>query len=167
MRRKFCLSLFVLFALAAFGGESRGQSVLREREFRPDRAGELTSLVWKLREVKEVSSSAVGFGSAKGEFFKLSEEILRLGSERDFEQMVGDENVVVKVMGLVCLAQLGGEHSRGLLRLHTTDGRPVRVAEGCVIYDTTVGKLARRLLAEPNFLGHGKKRAAEAGAAHD
>jgi hypothetical protein len=168
VKGKFCLSLFLLAALAALPHESRGQSLLRPREFRsPDSAYELTWLVWKLREVEAISSRAVGFGGAKGEFFKLSEEILRLGAEEDFRRMIGDGNVTVKVMGLVCLAQLGVERHGDLLRLHSSDGRRVRVSKGCVSYETTVGEIARRLLAEPGFLGHGEKRAAGAGAPRD
>jgi len=167
VKRKFCLSLFVPAALAGAVHESRGQSVLRPREFRsPDRAYELTSLVWKLRQAKTVSARSAGYGTG-GEFFKLSEEVLLVGTGRDFRRMIEDENVIVKAMGLVCLARSGGEHGRELLRLHTSDARPVMVVKDCIVYDTTVGEIARRLLAEPNFLGHEKREAARTGAARD
>ena len=178
MKRRVHLSLFKrrvylsLFALAALFGlslaEARGQSVPRPREFRsPDRAYEMTSLVWKLRSVEVISSRAVGFAGVRGEFFKLSEEVLRLGTEEDFRRMIEDENVSVRVMGLVCLAQLGVARHGDLLRRHSSDGREVRLTEGCLTHETTVGEIARRLLSEPSFLGHEKRPAAVAGAAHN
>lgn len=168
MKMKFCLPLLALAALAGPPHESRGQSALRPREFRaPSDAYELTALVRKLRGVKAVTASAVGFASAKGEFFKLSEEILRVGTAEDFKRMAEDENVVVRVMGLVCLAQLGvGQHGE-VLRSHLHDASGVALTVGCIRHDTTVGEIARRLLADPNFLGHEDQRASRARAAHD
>ena len=126
----------------------------------PDRRYELTSLVFELRGVKEVSGSRVGWGGRAGAFFLLSEEFLRYGTEDDFKQMLDDRNPVVRVMGLVCLAQLDAGDRAALIGSRVGDGGEVRLFVGCVTTRATVGGIASRLLSDPNFLGHRSKPSA-------
>jgi hypothetical protein len=101
-----------------------------------------------------VTSRTPGWGSRPGEFYLLSEEMLRYGSAGDFERLAEDENPVARVMGLVCLAQADAEKSAAVLPLHFGDKAVLFVSDSCVTREMTVGQIARRLLSEPNFLGH-------------
>jgi hypothetical protein len=153
--RKLLSSLPILLALCGLCAQARGQPAGPRPEFHtPDRRYEFTSLAFKLRGVKRVTSRTPGWTAAVGEFFRLSEEMLRYGSAGDFERLAEDENPVVRVMGLVCLARADPEKSAAVLPLHFGDQAVVDVSHNCVTYETTVGRLARRLLSEPNFLGH-------------
>lgn len=162
MRRQICL-FFVAVTMSP-GGCARihGQTVDRTQTFRtPDKRYEVRSIVWKLRSLKLVSSATPGW-SPPGEFYKLSLELLRYGSEDEFEKLLKDENPLVRVMGLVCLAQLDFEKHSQTLRAHAIDQAVVALSDGCVISHPTVGRIAGMLLQNPDFLGH-KRAGALAG----
>ncbi|HEV2881441.1 MAG TPA: hypothetical protein VGX24_09215 [Pyrinomonadaceae bacterium] len=155
MRRQTCL-FFVIAAAILLGGcvQAHGQTVDRNQPFRtPDRRYELRSIVWKLRTVRQVSSRTPGW-SPPGEFFKLSVELLRYGNEAEFQKLLKDENPILRVMGLVCLAQLDFEKHSQTLREHAIDKAIVALADQCTIADLTVGRIAGMLLKNPDFLGH-------------
>ncbi len=158
--RRLRHSVLIFVALCGTCAAARGQSARPTRELRsPDSGYEFTSLVFKLRSIKLASSRTPGW-SGPGEFFKLSEELLRYGSARDFERLAEDESPVVRVMGLVCLAQVDPARYAAVLPLRLGDRATVSVARDCVLYETTVGELALRLLTEPNFFGHAGGREA-------
>ena len=151
--RKVCLS-FSIALLCGLCPGVRGQIRPARAEFRsPDGRYEFTSSLFKLRSVKRVSSRTPGW-SGPGEFFKLSEELLRYGSAGDFERLIEDKNPVIRVMGLVCLARADPERSAAVLPLHFGDKGIVHVSHNCVTYEATVGEIAGRLSSAPNFLGH-------------
>lgn len=155
MRRQICL--FFVALTMSLGGCARvhGQAVDRTQPFRtPDKRYEVRSIVWKLRSLKQISSATPGWASQPGEFYRLSVELLRYGSADEFEKLLKDENPLVRVMGLVCLAQLDFEKHSRTLRAHAIDKAVVTLAHECVISHPTVGRIAGMLLENPDFLGH-------------
>lgn len=154
MRRQICLFFVAVTMLLGGCARVHGQTVDRKQPFRtPDKRYEVRSIVWKLRSLKQVSSATPGW-SPPGEFYKLSVELLRYGSEDEFEKLLKDENPLVRVMGLVCLAQLDFEKHTQTLRAHAIDKAVVTLAHGCEISHPTVGRIAGMLLKNPDFLGH-------------
>jgi hypothetical protein len=154
MRRQTCLRFVFVAILLAGCVPVQGQTVDRARPFRtPDRRYELRSIVWKLRTVKQVSSATPGW-TPPGEFFKLSLELLRYGNEDEFRKLLTDDNPILRVMGLVCLAQLDFEKHSQTLREHATDQAVVALADQCTVSNLTVGRIAGMLLKQPDFLGH-------------
>jgi len=154
MRQQTCVLFISVTLLLGSCFQVHGQRVDRHQPFRtPNKRYELRSAVWKLRTVKEVSSATPGW-SPPGEFFKLSEELLRYGNEGEFKKLLEDENPIVKVMGLVCLAQLDFEKHSPILRAHAIDQEVVVLHDQCLVSNIRVGQIAKMLLENPNFLGH-------------
>ena len=147
---------FFISSVLLLGGsfQVHGQTIDRHAPFRtPNKRYELRSIVWELRTIKEVSSIAPGW-SPPGEFFLLSEDLLHYGNEEDFKKLLKDVNPVVRVMGLVCLAQTDFEKYAPTLRTFLIDKAEIDLAHHCTIGRTTVSEIAERLLKDPNFLGH-------------
>jgi len=114
----------------------------------------------KLRSVAILSDYELVGWSGKHEFFELSKEFLRAGTERDFKRFLSDRNPVVRAMGILCLAQTDLYKHFLTLLSHTKDKEEVYLAHGCIISRITVGEFANRLLANPYFLEpEGKKPA--------
>ncbi|MFL6231130.1 MAG: hypothetical protein ACJ741_20320 [Pyrinomonadaceae bacterium] len=159
--KRFQLSCFIFVVLLGNYYQAHGQSLAPGRGFHaPSRKYELTSLLFRLRLVKEVSSKVVGWG-VRGEFFLLSEDILRVGDEGDFKRMLDDENPIVRAMGLICLAQSNAVKHADALRSRLGDDGQVGLLVGCVGRRARVGEIASMLLADPDFLGHSSKRTPE------
>jgi len=154
MYKQTCLFFITVTILLGSCLQVHGQTFDRNQPFRtPNKRYELRSIVWKLRTVKEVSSATPGW-SPPGEFFLLSEELLRYGNEEEFKKLLEDENPIVKVMGLVCLAQLDFEKHSQTLRAHAIDKEVVVLHAQCSVINLKVGQIAEMLLKNPNFLGH-------------
>lgn len=114
----------------------------------------------KLKSVDVLSDYELVGWTGKHEFFQLSKEFLRDGTEGDFKRFLSDRNPVVRAMGLLCLAQTDFDKHFLTLLSNTKDKEEVSLAHGCVISRITVGEFANRLLANPYFLEpEGKKPA--------
>lgn len=118
-----------------------------------DRAANFRNAVEKLRSVKVIGGSATGFTLTPGEFFTLAQECLKNGTREDFKGLLEDRNPVVRVMGLVCLAQSDQAAYAEVAEAHKGDSAAVSYMIGCVIRHATVGRIAERLVKEPFFLG--------------
>jgi hypothetical protein len=118
-----------------------------------DRAANFRAAVEKLRSVEVVGGSATGFTLAPGEFFKLSQEFLENGTTEDFKGLLADKNPVVRVMGLVCLAQTDRAAYAEIARAQRRDRAEVAYMIGCVIRHAAVAQIADRLVENPFFLG--------------
>jgi hypothetical protein len=127
-------------ALAAGGGGRDGSANFK-------------AAVDKLRSVEVIGGSATGFTLAPGEFFKLSQELLRNGTAEEFKGLLGDKNPVVRVMGLVCLAQTDRAAYAEIAAARRRDRANVSYMIGCVIRHATVAQLADRLVENPFFFG--------------
>ena len=127
-------------ALAADGGDN-------------ERAANFRVAVDKLRSVEVIGGSATGFTLAPGEFFKLTQEFLKNGTTEDFKGLLEDKNPVVRVMGLVCLAQSDRAAYAEIARAQRRDRADVSYMIGCVIRHATVAQLADRLADNPFFFG--------------
>jgi hypothetical protein len=93
-----------------------------------------------------------GFGLAPGKFYTLSQECLSIGTPADFRLMLFDRTPLVRVMGLICLAQsVDAEEFAKAATVMDGDRAVVRYTNGCVMDQTaTVGDIAR-LLTEGRF----------------
>jgi hypothetical protein len=108
----------------------------------------------KLKTLTGVSSSAVGFGLQPGEFFLLSQDFLKYGSVPYFKELLQDEKAVVRVMGLVCLAQsLSRDEYAEIAEAYKDDAAEVRYMKGCIDSSATVGRIAEWLKDDPYFFG--------------
>src|SRR5687768_8136816 len=87
----------------------------------------------KLKSVDVLSDYELVGWTGKHEFFRLSKEFLRDGTERDFKRFLSDRNPVVRAMGLLCLAQTDLDKHFLTLLSHTKDKEEVSLAHGCVI----------------------------------
>jgi len=95
MKSKICFGM----ALLIFGcfTSALGQGI------KSDALGGLP--ISKLKSVDVLSDYELVGWTGKHEFFRLSKEFLRDGTERDFKRFLSDRNPVVRAMGLLCLAQ--------------------------------------------------------------
>jgi hypothetical protein len=132
-------------ALAAGGGDD-------------ERAANFRNAVDKLRSVEVIGGSATGFTLAPGEFFKLSQVFLKNGTTEDFKGLLADKNPVVRVMGLVCLAQTDRAAYAEIAKSQRLDRADVSYMIGCVISHATVAQIADRLIENPFFLGREEGR---------
>jgi hypothetical protein len=83
-----------------------------------------------------------------------------LGGVEDFKALLRDQNPIVRVMGLICLAQSissdeFGEDAKALYM----DAAPVKYTNGCLLNQSvTVGMIAKRLVEKRFFLVAEDKR---------
>jgi hypothetical protein len=111
-------------------------------------------LVSKVSTLTVASGSEVGFGRAVGEFYKLSKAILRCGTVDDFKEMLKSDSPMVRVMGLVCLAQTIDEREfEDVIRAQAEDKAEVSYVIGCIIYKATIGRIAEKLAKNPFLFG--------------
>jgi hypothetical protein len=145
MKIKILLLLFV--ALLSSG------SAFSAPDGASSKAENFKDIVKRVRSIEIIGGSATGFLLAPGEFFKLSKECLKYGTVEDFKELLKDENAVVRVMGLVCLAQSAPARYAELAKAHSDDNVQVSYIIGCVIHRATVGQISQRLVNNPYFLG--------------
>ena len=88
-----------------------------------------------------------------GEFFNLSQECLANGTVNDYKELLKDDNPVVRVMGLVLLAQADPEEYSIIAKDYQDDKTVVETQRGCVIGPATVGNIARWLEKNPYYFG--------------
>jgi hypothetical protein len=94
----------------------------------------------------------VGYGLAPGEFFMLSQECLRSGTTGDFRRLLADGMPLVRVMGLISLAQsVKTAELAAVATSMSADTAVVTYTNGCVLdLQTTVSDIAAQL-AEGRF----------------
>ena len=117
--------------------------VLRPRSIDPE--------MNKLVKVKWLSNYDRGFGS-DNEFYKLSKEFLKTHDSKEFRQMVNHSNLIVRAMGLLCLAQTDWDQAFDLLMSHWQDSEVIFLHQGCFVTQLTMGKFVQRLFVNPRFL---------------
>ncbi len=118
-----------------------------------------TAVVRKARRLKSISYR-VGWTLEVGEFQKLSEECLRYGRSEDIKALLGDENPIIRVLGLICLAKLVAPGDFVAVAKHLYGDRAeVRITNGCVLNQSaTVGAIAQQLGEDRFFLVAEDKR---------
>jgi len=111
------------------------------------------AVVSKVRRLESISYR-IGWTLDAGEFHKLSEETLRYGSLEDLHALLKDENPILRVLGLICLAKsVGPEQFFAIAKPIYVDRARVRITNGCVLNrNATVGEIAEQLATEQFFL---------------
>jgi hypothetical protein len=109
------------------------------------------SVLSRVRLLNAVSYR-IGWTLEAGEFHKLSREALKTGTVQDFEALLKDENPIVRVLALICLAQsLDAEPFGVLAKTLFADEARVKYTNGCMLNQSgTVGEIAKQL-AENRF----------------
>ena len=147
------LLVLTLISVDAAAQEHNWRSAERANALANSQYSSFLTVVKKVELLKSVSYR-VGLTLAAGEFHKLSEECLRLGRVEDFKVLLRDQNPIVRVMGLICLAQsIGPDEFAENAKALYTDAAPVRYTNGCVLNQSaTVGMIAKRLVEKRFFL---------------
>ena len=111
------------------------------------------SVLSRVRLLNSVSYR-IGWTLEAGEFHKLSREALKNGTVQDFEALLKDENPIVRVLALICLAQsLDAEQFGVLAKTLFADEARVKYTNGCMLNQIgTVGEIAKRLAENRFFL---------------
>lgn len=100
----------------------------------------------------EKATYKAGYGMAPGEFYHLTRECLRYGSAEDLRRLLKDEKAIVRVLGLICLAQVvERDEFAAIVRGMKDDRGRVIYTNGCILdVEGSVGEIAESL-AEGRF----------------
>lgn len=110
-----------------------------------------------LRALDTVDAAAVGIAGMPGPFFLLSQTFLKEGSIADFESLVGDHNVIVRAMGMVCLVQRAQDRAVPILKGRLASRETFTIFPGgCLGFRMSEGLFAWHLIHNANYLGHGQ-----------
>ena len=112
----------------------------------------------KVRLLDSVSYR-IGWTLEPGEFHRLSQEALKHGSVDDFKALLKDENPIVRVMALICLASsVDAEKFAVIAKTLFVDPARVKYTNGCILNRSgTVGSIATQLAEHRFFLTeHGR-----------
>ena len=152
---RWTLSLLVLAVICvdAAAQEHSWRSAERSNALGDSQYSSFLPVVRKVEHLESVSYR-VGFTLAAGEFHKLSEECLRLGRVEDFKALLRDQNPIVRVMGLICLAQsIDSDEFGETAKTLYMDGALVKYTNGCILdQSATVGTIAKLLVEKRFFL---------------
>jgi ankyrin repeat protein len=122
----------------------------------------------QLDDLGAVSGYAVGVAGAPGAFYTISLILSEPFEEDRFRKMVRNDNPVVRAMALICLARHNRTRYEDTIRSFYTDRAEVHyMPMGCIMGRTTLGKLARSILEDPDVLNtwsasHTERRAGTA-----
>ena len=156
MKRNLWLLSVLSLALIGTSASSQTQSLnaVSESGIGVDcQSPRFESVLRKVRLLESVSYR-VGWALEPGDFYKLSQECLREGTVESFKAMLKDENPIVRVMGLICLAKsVNAEEFSVIAKRLFADNAQLRYTNGCVLNQRmTVGVIAERLAEHKFFL---------------
>ena len=102
-----------------------------------------------------LSGRSVGPSASKGIFFRLVREALKFGSEQDFRNWMTHPRPQVRALGLACLCLRQPPDLEIAAAPLLSDQAVVNVRPiGCASNRQTIAVFAKRLLADPTYLGH-------------
>ena len=106
-----------------------------------------------LEDLECVSGYAVGGGGSPGDFYIASLIISNPFDEERFLQMAQNSNPVLRAMAMICLArQDRSKYEKVIHSLYTDTAEVEYMPGGCIVDRTTLGKLARSILDDPEVL---------------
>lgn len=115
----------------------------------------LEAIIDRVRSLDRMTYT-VGFGLAPGEFHSLAQEALRAGTPDDFKRLLRDWTPLVRVLGLICLAQsVSAVETEVAITAASldTDKAVITFANGCITDQTsTVEDITRRIVEGRFFL---------------
>ena len=115
----------------------------------------LEAIIDRVRSLDRMTY-AIGFGLAPGEFHSLSQEALRAGTPDDFKRLLTDWTPLVRVLGLICLAQSVSAvevEVASAAAFLDTDKAVITFTNGCVTNQTsTVADMTRQIVEGRFFL---------------
>jgi len=158
MKRDLWLLSFLIFSLAAANAQAQNHKSVADGfsiSIDHSQSSLFESAIRKVRLLESVSYR-VGWTLEPGEFYKLFQECLKFGTVDEFKTLLRDENPIVRVMGLFCLAKsLNAEEFDAIAKPLFKDGARVKYTNGCLLNQTAaVGSLARRLQENRFFLNN-------------
>ncbi len=106
-----------------------------------------------LEDLERVSGYAVGGGGSPGDFYIASLIISSPFDEERFLQMEQSDKPVLRAMAMICLArQDKAKYEKTIHSFYTDMAEVEYVPMGCVVDRTTLDKLARNIIDDPNVL---------------
>jgi hypothetical protein len=156
MMRSFLLSaVMILVAGSTASAQDRSFDLTARVSARLVLHSGLEAIIDRVRSLDRMTYR-VGFGLAAGEFHSLSQEALRAGTPDDFKRLLTDWTPLVRVLGLICLAQsvsaVEAEVASAAASLDK-DKAVIMFTNGCVMDQTsTVADITRRIVEGRFFL---------------
>jgi len=129
----------IMCLLCATAGAVAGAQEPKEPKALKDARGQIQS-------AKVVDKGGMYYEGNTGPFDLLQPVFLKHGSAEYFKAMLKDKHVMVRIMGMRCLAKAEGRKCAPLLRQRLTGRTFITTIDGCIVDHTTEGGYARRLL---------------------
>ncbi len=108
-----------------------------------------------LEDLETVSGYAVGYGGTPGDFYVVSLILAKPFEEDVFFKMTKNANPVQRAMRLICLAKHDVTRYEQTIRSFFTDIAELKYNPfGCAITRTTLDKLAKSIIDDPNVLDY-------------
>jgi ankyrin repeat protein len=108
-----------------------------------------------LEDLGVVSGYAVGFAGSPGPFYTISFIISEPFEEKVFMPMAQSANPVTRAMAMICLTREDRSKYESMVRSFYTDTAEVDyMPAGCGISRTTLGKLAKSIIEDPNVIDY-------------
>jgi hypothetical protein len=102
-----------------------------------------------------VGGDCVGYGGVRSPFWKIYQQLAKAEDEDLPERLLASDHPVTRAMGLALLVARDGEKAAPALTERISDRGPLDLQPyGCIITPTSVGAVARGLLANRNFIAH-------------
>src|SRR5437773_2791518 len=94
----------------------------------------------------------VGYGLTPGEFYRLSQDCLRLGTPDDFRRLLLDAAPLVRLMGLICLPNSVDKNELAVTAaLMSADQTVITFTNGCILNERATAGQVARFIAEGQF----------------
>jgi len=100
----------------------------------------------QIQSAKVVDEGGMGISGKIGPFDRLQPVFLKHGNAEYFKAMLKDKHVMVRIMGMRCLAKTQRRKCAPLLRERLTGRTFITTMRGCIVDHTTEGGYARCLL---------------------
>lgn len=152
------LSLIILATTSSNQAQSLNTNSKAAISVKIAQSGSFESVLSNVRLLDSVSYR-IGWTLEAGEFHRLSQEALKHGSVDDFKALLKDENPLVRVMALICLAHsVDTERFAVIAKALFADDARVEYTNGCTLRRGTVGSIAEQLAENRFFLVGDDKR---------
>ncbi|MHC4604941.1 MAG: ankyrin repeat domain-containing protein [Planctomycetota bacterium] len=113
------------------------------------------TIMKNLEDLEVVSGYAVGIGGSPGDFYTVSLIISSPFDEERFLPLAQSNNPVVRAMAMICLVRENKSKYKETINAFYTDTAEVEyMPMGCLVERTTLGKLAKSMIDDPNVLDY-------------
>ncbi|WP_372370976.1 HEAT repeat domain-containing protein [Candidatus Uabimicrobium sp. HlEnr_7] len=112
----------------------------------------IPNLLDELRKVNGVYGKHTGFAAMPGQFYTLSQEFMKVATNKDFEYMTTSKNPIYRAMGILGLWQRKKIKAISFLKKHLIDMTPIEYCpNGCLVRSTTIGGFTKDLITGKTY----------------